>query len=174
MKACPKCGLVHADADFICRRCRVDLLTGEPVAVAAQVMIKKPAFDSRKLTTLPLKLLRGLVGLGSRINAKTVGAIQKRFIKKPLQASRQAQISEMTYCMQCGGHMEPLTQPYYPGKTLYLFLILALLLFGLGFKWHGLFATAGLSVGAFFVYRSIRINIWKCGTCKHEVDRVCT
>ena len=27
---CPQCGLVHADSDQFCRRCQVDLRTGEP------------------------------------------------------------------------------------------------------------------------------------------------
>ena len=36
-RKCPKCGMVHSETDFICRRCRVDLLTGEPAAVSLPV-----------------------------------------------------------------------------------------------------------------------------------------
>ena len=41
--------LVHPDQDFTCRRCHVDLLTGEAVKPQVPVKLAKPAFEMKSL-----------------------------------------------------------------------------------------------------------------------------
>ena len=159
MKRCPKCGLVHPDHDFTCRRCHVDLLTGEPAKTQIPVKPKIP------------KAGAGILAGVGKVQSKITGMVQKKLVKKPVEATAQQQIPEMTYCMQCGGVMTPAVQPYYPAKYIFPFLGLALVLFVLSFHWHLLAITGVMSVAGFFIFRSLRVELWRCQGCKHEHAR---
>jgi len=173
VKTCPRCGLIHADADFVCRRCRVDLLTGEPVKAAAAAPSKptKPALDLKKFRGLGLAALSGISrGLG-RVQDKFSALVQKKVVRKKLEPTEQAQVSELVYCLKCGGEMKPAFARYYQSKALYPLLALALVLFGLSFLWRGLLITSALSLTGFFFYRALKVNLWRCTDCKHEMKR---
>jgi len=54
---CSRCGLVHADADLYCRRCNLDLRTGEPrpqVVVPVAAATAASTFESLRAAMLPL------------------------------------------------------------------------------------------------------------------------
>jgi hypothetical protein len=167
MKSCPRCGLVHADADFICRRCQVDLLTGEPVKTPAASSPAKPAFELKNLYA-PLLAVPGKIS-GSAGRASE--AVRKKLSRKRTRVSVQARTAETNYCRQCGGVMKPVTLRLYPGKYLYPLLALAAILFGLSFLWRLLLITAGLSAAGFFAFRSLKTSLWKCPDCGHEIKR---
>jgi hypothetical protein len=164
--------MVHTDADFVCRRCRVDLLTGEKVAVAAAVQPGAASRLEKILNNAAPRFLSRASNLLDKVRKQALRLVPKRFTQPRTAASDSAeQVAELTYCLDCGGVMKPATVRYFPGKIVYPFLALAVVLIGLGLKWHGLFATAGLSVAGFFVFRSLKLELWKCGDCSNEVKR---
>ena len=172
MKKCPKCGMVHAETDFVCRRCRVDLLTGEPAAVSLPLQSGGSAGAAKVLTDMAPKILSRVSGAFSKLQKKVVSLIPKRFTEaKPAAADAAAQVNELIYCLQCGGQMQPATVSYFPEKIIYPFLGLAVVLIGLSFLWWGLLFTAALSIAGFFVFRSLKVNLWKCGDCSYQFKR---
>lgn len=172
MKRCPKCGMVHAETDFICRRCRVDLLTGETVKVSLASQSGGSAAAVKVLAAMAPKILNKASDALGGVQKKAAGLIPKRFTEaSPAAPVSAAQVSELIYCLQCGGEMKPATLRYFPGKIIYPFLGLAAVLIGLGFLWWGLFFTAALSVAGFFIFRSLKVNLWKCGECNYEQKR---
>jgi len=170
VKSCPKCGLVHADTDFVCRRCRVDLLTGERVQKVA-------AAAPGKSSSLLKGIVSSLTLSGRNFNplkkvlAAASSMVQKIILRGTAEAPLREQAAEMTYCLQCGGVMKPATVPFYSLKTVLPFLALAALLFGLSFLWSHLAITATISVAGFFLFWSLRMNVWRCQECKHEIKR---
>jgi hypothetical protein len=149
----------------------VDLLTGEPAKVQAPQKPAKPAFEMKNLKAKMPKVGAGILAGAGKIPGKITGLIQKKLIKKPLAATQQQQAAEMTYCMQCGGVMKPAIQPYYPSQFIYPFLGLAVILFVLSFHWRLLAITGVMSVAGFFVFRSLRVDLWRCQDCRHEHAR---
>ena len=172
MKKCPKCGMVHSETDFVCRRCRVDLLTGEPAAVSLPSQSGGSAAAAKVLAGMAPKILSRVSGTLIKLQKKAAGLIPKRFTEaRPAAPDAAAQVNELIYCLQCGSQMQPATVRYFPGKTIYPFLGLAVVLIGLSFLWWGLLITAGLSVAGFFVFRSLKVNLWKCGDCSYQFKR---
>jgi hypothetical protein len=172
VKKCPKCGMVHAESDFVCRRCRVDLLTGEPVAVSLPAPSIGSGAAAKALSSLAPKILNRASSAFEKGQKKVISLIPKRFTEeKPTAPTAAAQVNELIYCLQCGGEMKPATVRYFPGKTIYPFLGLAVVLIGLSFLWWGLLFTAALSIAGFFVFRSLKVNLWKCGDCSYELKR---
>jgi len=161
-KRCPRCHLVHSDADYVCRRCRVDLATGEPVALkviksksADQVLREKIANS----LALPQKLLKFLsAGLDKAL---------ARISSPKLQAKASDELENLVYCMECGGEMKPEIVPYYPRKILYPFLGLSFILFALAFLFPLLIITGVLSLASFIVYYRLRQELWLCTECGH-------
>jgi len=167
MKSCPRCGLVHADADFICRRCQVDLLTGEPVKIPAARKPAKPALELKNLYAPFVRVSGKIAGSAG----KASGAIRKKLSRKPVEPSVQSQAAELTYCLQCGGLMKPATLRLYSGKFIYPLLGLAAILLGLSLLWRLLLFPAGLSAAGFFAFRSLKTALWRCSDCGHEIKR---
>ena len=79
MKKCPKCGMVHAETDFVCRRCRVDLLTGEPAAVSLPSQSGGSSAAAEVLAGLAPKILSRVSGAFSKVQKKAVSLVPKRF-----------------------------------------------------------------------------------------------
>jgi len=164
--------MVHAETDFVCRRCRVDLLTGEPVVVNLPAQAGGSSAAAKVLAGLAPKILNRASGILSRVQKKVVSLVPKRFTEaRPAAPDAAAQVNELIYCLQCGGQMQPGTVRYFPGKTIYPFLGLAAVLIGLSFLWPFLLITAALSVAGFFVFRSLKVNLWKCGDCSYQFKR---
>jgi len=160
VKHCPKCKMVHSEADYICRRCRVDLATGEPVALPAirqksgEDLLREKLRDSRNLIQKPLVFF-----------SKTLNKIRAKIPAPKLKAKETDQITALIYCMKCGGEMKPATVPFYPARILYPFLGLSVALFGLGFLFTGLILPGILSLACFVIYFRLREELWLCGEC---------
>jgi hypothetical protein len=144
----------------------VDLLTGEPAPVIApktssfsEVLAERIA-DSRSLVRKPFSL-------ASSAFRKVMSKLPTpKFKPKPAE-----QIGSLIYCMECGGEMKPAAMPYYPFKILLPFLALALILFGLSFRFPLLSITGVLSLACFFIYLRMRVELWQCGECGEHMER---
>ena len=78
---CPRCGLVHAAAEQVCRRCEVDLRTGEARARAVSCVA---VVESQS----PLERLRGLIPSRTKKIAPQIASPADDY--KPEPAPRQA------------------------------------------------------------------------------------
>ncbi len=160
MKRCPKCKMVHSDADYFCRRCNVDLATGEPAPLRAirkksgEEVLRERIRNSGNLVKRPLAFLN-----------KTAAKILAKFPAPKLEPKESEQVNALIYCMSCGGEMKPAAVPYYAGWMIYPFLALAAILFGLSFIFRALIIPGILSVAAFVVYLRLREELWLCGEC---------
>ena len=172
MKRCPKCGLVHSDLDRFCRRCKVDLFTGEPISVIEQV--PKPASQSIQIE-LDL-LLKKIIAIcsGAWQSFQKIPIIQKlkaRFGISPIVSKPSQQVEELIYCLKCGGEMKPQVRPYFPLKNLYPLLGLGIVLLILSFFFWALVFPSLLSIAGFFFYRSLKLDLWVCSECKSQIER---
>ena len=154
MKRCPKCGLVHPDSDEICRRCRVDLQTGEPVALSAPKASTSLSLDLAGIFQKPLAWLARL---------------QEAILPAPAEKAEKSSFEkQIVYCMECGGKMERRAELIYPAKFIYPLLGLGIILLVLGFFIPLLFISAGLSILSFIFYFTYRVRFWRCTECGAE------
>lgn len=160
VKRCPKCKLVHSDSDVVCRRCGVDLLTGEPVKIVRvkkkpvnEVMVERFK-DMFSVLRKPFSSMRSfLERVLKRIKLPGFGRMESE------------QRKALIYCMECGGEMRMISVPYYSRKVVYPFLGLSLVLFGLGFIFRLLFISSFLSLIVFVVYFRLRDEFYRCSDC---------
>ena len=172
MKRCPKCGLVHSDLDNFCRRCKIDLLTGEPISIPTQ----SPKYSS-ELNQLDidfiLKKISGVVSWSQERIQKNPWAqkLKTRFRLSPAVSKSSAQVEELIYCLNCGGEMKPSVLSYFPLKSLYPLLGVAVILLVLSFFFWALIFPALLSMAGFFFYRALKLDLWVCSECKSQIKR---
>ena len=149
MKRCPRCGLVHPDSEHICRRCRVDLSTGEKAQL--------PTIKTRTGFSFNFPVLEF-----SQIFLKIPQILEKLYSFP--EKSREKE--KVFYCLECGGELELKKQELYPKKFSYPFLALAVILFGLSWLVPALLITGILSLAGFFLYHSVlKKSFWQCPEC---------
>ena len=166
VKRCPRCKLVHSESDVVCRRCGVDLLTGEKMKV---VSIKsKPTGE---LIVLRFKGIITFLKKRFSIISDSFGRVLKKFSLRRIKTRETEQIDALIYCMECGGEMKPVDIPYYPRRVFYPFLGISLILFGFSFVFPVLVITGGLSLASFFVYLRLRVMFWECKDCGSRIKR---
>lgn len=196
---CPRCGLIHPPADLVCRRCEIDLATGQP---APRSFTPPPAETASADWRQLLKKFK-TSGWGVKLRPGGVAASQpttretKKTTVRPtappvppsipgmvvavsfgkkgrltglIKSLRRPQLRELT-CIQCGGRMLiSRARPYSRGGPAAL-LILAVVLAAVGFVFPLLFITAGLGVASGIVYLRLGRTFWKCAACGFVVPR---
>jgi len=181
---CPKCGLPHANSDTVCRRCRVDLRSGEPV--------KQSALDSARaggatrldrLKALGAKRQQGESSLfsssGERASEKPRRAVLSSSATKKKKRSLSAGLLggkspvKTLECLECHGSMYVKTaSPYGLSGPLGL-MVLAIAMVVAGFWAWPLFLLAPLSLGLGVVYIYLRSDKtrWECASCGFVIPR---
>ena len=149
MKRCPRCGLVHPDSETICRRCRVDLSSGEKVEV--------PVIKSRAEFSFSFPLA-GFTQFLSRLSE-----LRGKITLLPRVAQKEKKI---IYCLECGGMLKVVKEELYPRKFSYPLLGLALVLLSLSWLIPSLLITGILSLAGFFSYTFlVKRSYWQCREC---------
>ncbi len=192
---CPKCGLVHSPGDQVCRRCQVDLKTGEPRPIQVSIPQDQASALNRMKARLRLPkspaaiITRKAKKPGKKKNAaeavqekgetssETFIAPRKKKKKKtkmpaPLLSlfSGRKGVSEIP-CAQCGADMMiARTRPYSMSGPVAL-LALGAALLAAGVLFHLLFISSGIALAAGAFYLRAGRTFWKCPSCGFTVSR---
>ncbi len=172
---CPRCGLVHPDGDIYCRRCQVNLHTGEPRP-------EEPTVDaipaSQRLLHEAETILRSLLAGARRLNIfkdtfnKMAAQLKSLNLRGMLNSltSRSEKLKTIP-CLQCEDAMKIDRIPVYgAGGPIALFILGGLLL-GIGFLAWPLFITGVVSVGLAVFFRKRGKTRWRCPSCGYTVSR---
>ena len=184
---CPRCGLVHPAGDEVCRRCEIDLKTGEARARASCVVLTAQAPGA----------IERLRGLRVRVPARPRPAVPEDQAEKSspaaakpkpksgviaamrrpqagllarLKLRRRSEVKELT-CLQCSGLMEINRQAPFSQAAPVGLLALAAVLFAAGFKFHLLFITAIPAAILGLIYLRVGKTSWKCHSCGFTIPR---
>lgn len=195
---CPRCGLVHTAADQVCRRCEIDLRTGEPTSRANLCAVPaEPAPSS-----LPERLAKRIGSIspaqslaaaasrirsarpsgrkttepaeheeGRQIKGKAASVLEKgKVILELPRRARDDGVKKIT-CAHCGLDMSiARTAPYSLSGPVALILI-ALLLGLAALAFPLLAITAVLSGLAGIGYLREGSTYWKCASCGFTITR---
>jgi hypothetical protein len=185
---CPRCGLIHPAGDEVCRRCEIDLRTGEPRSRAACVMLtaQAPGAIERlrglklkvpaRIRTAPPPEASGDQAVPAAVKPKPKSGVIAA-MRRPqagllarLKFRRRTEVKNLT-CVQCSGLMEIDRQaPFSPAAPVGL-LVLAGVLFVAGFKFHLLFITAIPAAILGLIYLRVGKTSWKCHSCGFTIPR---
>jgi len=172
MKRCPKCGLVYSDSDSFCKRCKIDLLTGEQVSIPAQSQKPGSELNQLEIDFILKKISEGVSLTRERIQKSPLTQkLKTRFRLTAVASKPSAQVEGLIYCLNCGGEMKPSILSYFPLKTLYPLLGLAVILLVLSFFFWALIFPSLLSIAGFFFYRALKLDLWVCSECKNQIKR---
>ncbi len=191
---CPKCGLVHANSEKVCRRCGVDIITGDPVsreqkaqAVKAggasrmdriKAMRTKPKQEQEPAAAVKSKrpsakppAAKGVVLSSSKTkkrSRKKAGGLMARF-KKPAASKSAVRVIECIEC-QAQMHIEMVRGYGLTGPIALIILAAALLVAGF-LAWPvWLLSPVALGLGIWYL-RSGQTR-WHCPSCGYNVSRV--
>ncbi|MFO8058098.1 MAG: hypothetical protein R6V10_12445 [bacterium] len=182
---CQRCGLVHPPKAQVCRRCEIDLQTGEPRSRADSYL----EVAGRSTGTTPIEKKKSRLKRKekaetrepaessseetseSRSPAEKQGAsVQRgRDLTRllPGGSGSQAQVS----CIQCTSFME--VKKEFPYSRVYplLFLALGLVLAVAGLFVRLLFLPALAAVLAGLAYLGVGRSYWLCPSCGYSIER---
>ncbi len=185
---CPRCGLVHAPHTQVCRRCEINLQTGEPMPRASSPL---EAADKRSGIKTPE---RGKTGKSKQektpqpekpeerqppdepAERRHSGPERESTEKKskrdlaryfPGGTGSQARVS----CIQCTAFMQ--VRKDYPYRSSYplVFMVLGLVLAVAGIFIHLLLLPALAAVLAGMAYVGYGGSYWLCPQCGYRIDR---
>jgi len=198
---CPRCGLVHAASDQVCRRCEIDLRTGEARPRAQSCLAVE---DSRN----PFERLSALVPRRSKpaAAAEEPGAKPKTAERRPVEAATPTAASPahapagrkaVTFfraqkekvrlpaflrgkaesdappmsCVQCSEPMRVVHERPYPFWQVLALWVLGGGLLIAGIFFHLLIITGVLAVVAGFFFHRLGGSHWRCASCGMIVPR---
>ena len=191
---CPRCSLVHAPGEEVCRRCEVDLRTGQPrsrahcsaAAAAPPSLVAKVKGYRARMPSLPRRTretkggeapssatARPVTAAGAKPKAGIIAMARKPrdgLLGRLKKYRKQNGVKQLT-CLQCSGPMTLNRKaPFSAGAPIAL-LILAGVLLVAGIKFHLLFLPAPLALGLGIFYLRIGRTSWKCASCGFTIPR---
>ncbi len=176
---CPNCGLVHPDSELYCRRCLIDMHTGEPMH---EVRTAESAPPAQRLQQAAETLLLSAMSASRRSASQLkntmerAGSSIRKIDFKALAAglkdlAARGETLKTIPCLQCEGQMNiQRIHDYGAGGTIALFLMGAVLM-GLGFLAWPLFVTGALSVGLGVFFHRKGKTRWRCPSCGFNILR---
>jgi hypothetical protein len=197
---CPRCGLVHAPLEQVCRRCEIDLRTGEPRSRVQAVApsAKSTASSLRRLRDrikAPAKTLKSAgetaeaqvqekkarvlpgpephsVEAKSKPSAFVAYAMSKKTgLPSFLDRFRKKRGTTSITCVQCSGRMAiQRTAPFSRSGPIALLCLGGALIIA-GFFFRLLLITGSLSLVLGLVYLRVGHTSWKCSDCGFIIPR---
>ena len=183
---CPRCSLVHPPKDLVCRRCHIDLRTGETMGrPAVAVAVGIDGKDGR-LNRIKRKAADAVQSGKPESGRKKESETQPQREDRPgrdaapkkdpvkfslLRGAEKTKGPQKIVCVQCGNYMHvERTQPYSNRAPQALFAMGAILAAG-GLFYHLLFVTAAVSIIAGIYYQRAGKYFWQCPDCGFTINR---
>jgi hypothetical protein len=198
---CPDCGLVHASTDQVCRRCEIDLKTGER---AARASMSAAAGDSTALGRLRRRAISAAGTRAGQILLRRGEEPKKRPAEKiegaqPLDAGepgprRKLEVFTVTVrkkagglkilgrlagksgvasisCIQCTSPMSVVRTAPYSRAWPPVLMAAGSALIAAGLFFHLLLITGALAVVAGMAYLRVGRTYWRCESCGFVIPR---
>jgi hypothetical protein len=175
---CPKCGLLHPDSEQYCRRCMVNMHTGEPMPqVEAVETIPAGQRLRQAAETLSVSALQAAKRLAELKTVFATAAARGRSFNWDSLKSRltalyfTAETLKAIPCVQCEGEMRvERVQGYGKGGIIALALT-GVALLGMGCLAWPLFVTGAASIGLAIFFQRRGKSRWRCTSCWFKIPR---
>jgi len=187
---CGNCGLVHPPLEQVCRRCEIDMKTGERRARTEAYAGAKARTGGTRLRKVPARDPGGPAAAESvpetresrrREPRKSAGQAEAPATRKPgkpglgsfiIQSPAKGEISSLS-CLQCEGDMEiKIKAPFSRSWPVILIVVGVMVFFaGLAAKSYLAWIMTAASVAAGIFYLRVGKTYWKCDSCGHVINR---
>ncbi len=181
---CPQCELVHPAGEPVCRRCEIDMKTGErgsrahqaPAAATPSMLSKiKGAVPKPAQATEPMPEKTTPAKSSAKPETSVVTMIGKRknSLADRLKGRGAKNLTTAIDCVQCSSPMAINRKAPFAktGPLALLALGAALLVIGLIAKAYLLLLTAVIAAALAFMYLRIGRTFWKCNACGFTIPR---
>jgi len=188
---CPQCGLVHPPSDATCRRCEIDLRTGESRARECAVTVAKPEESiAERLRSVAKRVPARKTQASPEAPARDKGKEnRKKALPQPVisvgeqapdESRKKSKVREWKLkvkdtstlpCAQCGEPMHVARTMPFSRNWPYILVGLGTALLIAGIFIHVLLVTAVLAIAAGIAYTRVGRTYWKCEECGLTITR---